>query len=77
MRDAVVSGGDTPELFELAYGPFDPIAQLVFDRIEGAFSGHACALWDNRLGARGFDEVEDRVGIVSFVRQNVLGGEAG
>lgn len=71
MRDTVVSGGDAAQLLELADGPLDPVAQLVFDRIEGSVAWHAGALRDDRLRAGCFDKVKDCVGVVGFVGQNV------
>lgn len=77
MRDAVVSCGDAAELLELADGSFDPVAQLVFDRIEGTLAGHAGALRDDRLGAGSFDKVEDCVGIVSLVGKDMTSWQVG
>lgn len=72
MWDAVVSCSDTAELFELSDGAFDAVSELVFDRIEGAFAGHAAALGDDRLRASCLDKVEDCVGVVGFVGQNMV-----
>lgn len=76
MRDAVVSGGDAAELFELADGPLDAVAQLVFDRIEIALARHTRSLGDDGLGAPGLDKVEDCMAIVSLVGKNVACGKA-
>lgn len=72
MWDAVVSCSDAAELLELSDGPLDPVAQLVLDRIKGAFAGHTGALRDDRLRACCFDKGKDCVGVVGFVGQNVV-----
>lgn len=77
MWDAVVSGGDAAELLEPADGPLDAVPEFVFDRIERPFAWHAGALWDDRLGTRGFDMVEDAVAIIGLVGEHVGGIEAG
>jgi hypothetical protein len=71
LRDAVVSGCDAPKLLELPDGPFDTVSEAVFDRIKGTLAGHAGALRDDRLRAVGFDKIENRVGIVSLVSEDM------
>lgn len=77
MRDAVIASGDASELLELADGSLNAISELVFGGIEGPFAGHACALGNDRLGAAGLDMVEDGVGIVGFVSDDIIGLETG
>ena len=77
LRDAVIASGDASELLELADGSLNAISELVFGGIEGPFAGHACALGNDRLGAAGLDMVEDGVGIVGFVSDDIIGLETG
>lgn len=77
MWDAVVTGRDAAKLLEPADGAFDPVSEFVFDRIEGAFSGHTGALRDDRYSACGLDMVEDSVAVIGFIGEDMDGIEAG
>lgn len=74
--EAVVTGGDAAELLELSDGALDAVAQLVEDGVEGARPGHAGSLRDDRLGPARLDGVEDGVGVVCLVGDDVSGGQA-
>jgi hypothetical protein len=55
VRELVVSGGDTPPVFEPAEHTLDQIAPFVDIWIEGMEALSRWIIWDNGLGAA-FDE---------------------
>jgi hypothetical protein len=71
LWDAIVSCCDTPQLLELSDGSLDAVSQFVFGRIECSFAGHAGTLRNDRLGSGRLDKVEDCVGVVSLVSDDV------
>ena len=77
MGDAVVSGCDATQLLKLADGPLDAVPELVFDGVEGPLARHAGALRDDRLRAADLDVIEDGIGIIGLVGDDVTGIEAG
>jgi hypothetical protein len=77
LWDAIVSGGDTSKLLEPADGALDAVPELVLDRVERAFAGHAGALRDDRLGVCRLDVVEDGMAVIGLVGEDVGGIEAG
>lgn len=61
----------------MADGSLDPVAFLVDFRIEGTASVHAGALRDDRDGADRLDMVEDGMGVIGLVGDDVPGPHAG
>lgn len=66
----VVTGGDAPEVFELAEEAFDQIT-LAIEPLAGAWLPFAIGFgWDVGHCVLGVDQVADAIGIVGFVGQN-------
>lgn len=77
LRESVVSGCDASELLELADGALDDVAPFIDGRVEVSRSAHARALRDDGPGADRLEMVEDGMGVIGLVGDDMVCSKAG
>jgi hypothetical protein len=72
----LVACGDAPEAFDLQEEPLDEVAFTVEREVAGNLWGSGSG-WDHRDGILFGDGVTERLGIVAFVGEDVIGWQIG
>lgn len=67
------SGSDSSELLESGEEIFDEMARFVAIFIESAGIQSVSARWNHRFCALGLDDLDQRIGVIAFVRNDGLG----